>query len=704
MTGQSGLTPAVALLLTVLLVAGPMQTHVSALAPAIVDLDVDTNRDAIIDDADELLEDAWSSTRGALFMVNYDDDDGDGRSDSLEMDEGNGEPINVDDRINGAADVDDLTLLKVHIPAALAVQSVVLKSLDGDMTAIHLFTSLADGARAVWGGPSETASQVDLTSAVGNGDTTLGLEGLFFRWTQPGAYGGTFPNGFDGIVELRLEVTLADGTVATDDVVLKVAPFVMLPNTQDALQVFENVAGRMIPGSTGYSGGERWTQDHVEIGYTHVPGKDPMTVVFRLPYERLPGDQLPTWPQDLVLGPDKATFLLEYAFGGGSGDYGGNIETMPPTPSWPLGRIIAGNTISDELYGFLADQEVQSPFPKQTVNTNWLAVGHIDEILGFIGDGQGGFVVNYADPARARDILTSPEHGFSDDAVFFAPGQTSANDNLQVTYAWPDAVEADVLAADHEYAQFMRIYDGAGAGQVAEISSVEDGIIFIERVWRPVTPQMIASALGDSGDLASWLVDCDDPCGDYVAVSSRTWFSSPDETSRFVLFEDTKWWYPTAAMFDTSWLSDDAVRGIPAAITVKEVLESEDLSAVNAVAHQHIQASIARIQAEMGAEAPTFLPLADLFLNLSPGSSSRYAVAMTPGAVNYQPVGGVAYVPATFGPTDAHGVDAIEEDILANIPAPVHLVDDWDEYHRLLGEVHCGTNVIRAPFGFNWWS
>ena len=29
-------------------------------------------------------------------------------------------------------------------------------------------------------------------------------------------------------------------------------------------------------------------------------------------------------------------------------------------------------------------------------------------------------------------------------------------------------------------------------------------------------------------------------------------------------------------------------------------------------------------------------------------------------------------------------------------------VDDWDIYHMGLGEVHCGTNVIRTP-NANWW-
>ncbi len=28
--------------------------------------------------------------------------------------------------------------------------------------------------------------------------------------------------------------------------------------------------------------------------------------------------------------------------------------------------------------------------------------------------------------------------------------------------------------------------------------------------------------------------------------------------------------------------------------------------------------------------------------------------------------------------------------------------DNWDAYHVNLGEIHCGTNIIRTPWA-NWW-
>jgi protein-arginine deiminase len=33
----------------------------------------------------------------------------------------------------------------------------------------------------------------------------------------------------------------------------------------------------------------------------------------------------------------------------------------------------------------------------------------------------------------------------------------------------------------------------------------------------------------------------------------------------------------------------------------------------------------------------------------------------------------------------------------------VEWVEDWDGYHRNLGEVHCGSNVFRAIPTAKWW-
>ena len=48
-------------------------------------------------------------------------------------------------------------------------------------------------------------------------------------------------------------------------------------------------------------------------------------------------------------------------------------------------------------------------------------------------------------------------------------------------------------------------------------------------------------------------------------------------------------------------------------------------------------------------------------------------------------------------------MDAFSREAMARTPGDTEVfVDVWD-YHRLLGAVHCGTNVRRAAFEFDWW-
>ncbi len=33
----------------------------------------------------------------------------------------------------------------------------------------------------------------------------------------------------------------------------------------------------------------------------------------------------------------------------------------------------------------------------------------------------------------------------------------------------------------------------------------------------------------------------------------------------------------------------------------------------------------------------------------------------------------------------------------------LHFLDNWETYHLMWGEVHCGTNILRTPSALNWW-
>jgi protein-arginine deiminase len=81
------------------------------------------------------------------------------------------------------------------------------------------------------------------------------------------------------------------------------------------------------------------------------------------------------------------------------------------------------------------------------------------------------------------------------------------------------------------------------------------------------------------------------------------------------------------------------------------------------------------------------------------------ADALVAGMVNMLVVNKHCIVPKPFGPV-VGGVDQFEKDVqdkLTPLGLTVNFLDCWDEYHVNLGEVHCGTNTLRAPTTARWW-
>lgn len=87
------------------------------------------------------------------------------------------------------------------------------------------------------------------------------------------------------------------------------------------------------------------------------------------------------------------------------------------------------------------------------------------------------------------------------------------------------------------------------------------------------------------------------------------------------------------------------------------------------------------------------------------------AVALVPGMMNlamfnFAGEAARAFVPDPFlrAEDDDPASDPIIEDYKARMPKDLvlHFVDNWSVYHTNLGEVHCGTNVQRAPLA-DWW-
>ncbi|MBK8429449.1 MAG: hypothetical protein IPL27_27390 [Lewinellaceae bacterium] len=83
--------------------------------------------------------------------------------------------------------------------------------------------------------------------------------------------------------------------------------------------------------------------------------------------------------------------------------YGGNIEVSPAMPSLPYGKIVTGSMINSDLQNFLTANPQQ---PACLVYTEWLKVGHIDELAGFVKkNGSSEFSVVRASPNLGLALL-----------------------------------------------------------------------------------------------------------------------------------------------------------------------------------------------------------------------------------------------------------------------------------------------------------
>jgi len=159
----------------------------------------------------------------------------------------------------------------------------------------------------------------------------------------------------------------------------------------------------------------------------------------------------------------------------------------------------------------------------------------------------------------------------------------------------------------------------------------------------------------------------------------------------------------------------------PALITVEEVLADNELLELNKAAQKRIQEARKALLDANGNLNFVKLPVLYAGIRTLVGQAiwdnptqlrpyfrfeaSRTAVAYTPNPVNFQVVDGKPYLPDPFGPRDENNKDVFRLAIESSLPTGLFL-DDWADYHRHEGEVHCGTTVVRDPSVKKpgWWA
>lgn len=141
--------------------------------------------------------------------------------------------------------------------------------------------------------------------------------------------------------------------------------------------------------------------------------------------------------------------------------------------------------------------------------------------------------------------------------------------------------------------------------------------------------------------------------------------------------------------------------GSPAQATIAQVLSDPDVMGASAEAAVEVAAQVTKLKAETGLADAEIVKVPFLHMPLDGAS-----IAYQPGMVNGLYLGPKDFVaPAPHGPV-VGGEDIFASAMtsaLAPLGIRVHFAEDWDDYHRAMGEVHCGTNSTRAIPETKWW-
>ncbi|KAH7304410.1 arginine deiminase type-3 [Stachybotrys elegans] len=436
-----------------------MLQQVSALAVTIL---ADTNRDGIVNNLDLQGKNNWTADHGALFLANIVDTD---RRCSLQVTRQTSdaalEQCNdaADDVLRNPRYLAPLVTLPVSAdglsPNAQGFVSVVDAS---DAAKVRIFRKGVDGKWTIVKSDSAfTASEIKQ-------GLQLGIDARDIRR----------PNGWDGHAAVRFRVSNGSGDAAEDTVALRVAPVLTHHHAQNAERVFvstvsytphvqfvadlqKNVNPIMPVQVLKNANNDIWTQDFFETAYSSIPGPDgPIVVRIMLRtalLSRTAGRATFSELRDGTVG------AVNTGDGGASTDSTGNLETIPPYAyngkSYPAGRIILGRQANKDpvISALLEVQETQDPL---RLDTDWLAVGHVDEFLQFLpANNKRGWVLVADDPAKGVAVLQKAvadgygsQRAFSRPSFSYDAGQCVPKLTISQVLALKGFIDTNKLAAE----------------------------------------------------------------------------------------------------------------------------------------------------------------------------------------------------------------------------------------------------------------
>jgi protein-arginine deiminase len=453
-----------------------------------IDVYTDTNRDGSTDQFDIPNHTDWSwEGDGAFLLPNVDDDNSDNAIDA------------ANDDVDGTEDALDLARIVVELSAyRLANADNFTVSITEGTEYVHLFQT--DGSN--WyatDGMLETAASFE-----------LGIEATQFASSH-----------WDGFVKLKVEFAEAGKIIATREVKMRVAPWIMLPNSArtemmymanpvsvllDDLNALMPEVG--LPEVHVYQSDQtdRWTQDTMEVGYTQLPGNAPMHVVMKA--QR--GEGLDPMARTL-LAPDFGFISIAEPRPDLSEedhwmDWMGNLEVTHPVPGFPLGRIYYGSsektTFHPAILAFIEAQEVQAPF---TIDTSWLVIQHVDEVLNFVPGTDGSAKMIVSSPRAASQVLGTTSYDSYNQDI-----QALIDDTIEVAKTELDIDDDDIVELPVYYSA-LAWGSGAGANWSSPVNSpyVNGSIIIGNTETEESVKADIEGRLSAVGVDVAWVHDAD---------------------------------------------------------------------------------------------------------------------------------------------------------------------------------------------------
>ncbi|GAA1961097.1 protein-arginine deiminase family protein [Amycolatopsis minnesotensis] len=356
----------------------------------------------------------------------------------------------ADDRVNGPADEQDLTPLEIAPEPWLGGGAVGRLTIDRGEHA-RVFARRGGGFDSIAPGDG-TLSAAELRRGV-----RLAVEGRDIVRDL---------STWDGSVTVTLTVT-DRGSRRSASHRLRTAPLVLQNDLQPATTVFAGAPGTGpggVPGLPGsripagwpefsasldraagprvryLTGGpawwaDTWTQDIFEPATASMPtphGVQTMRVLLRSANLWQVGETATLRPAGRLAfrdlrGPGVA---VVQAFSDVPRIAGidllnatGNFESLPPYPGFPRGRVLYGSGRDNKrrpdpvFVRMLESQRVQPPL---AIDTSWLAIGHVDELVHVVpAPNARGWTLMVADPRLASGILaTAKARGAGSAALF----------------------------------------------------------------------------------------------------------------------------------------------------------------------------------------------------------------------------------------------------------------------------------------------